>query len=318
MKTKLLVEQHFHGCYGINFNTASLDDVLELSHKLLKEGIGYIFPTLVTDSVENIKRQIKIIKEAASKQTYDTAKICGVHLEGIFLNPGKKGIHNDKYFLLPTVENFKLVEDDFIKIVTLAPELCRGQELINAGSGFANSGGGLISYLNGRNLKVQAGHCIGADLTGCSGVTHMYNAMSPVAHRKAGTALSALLNNDIYTEVIADGIHVSDDALRLLFKIKPMNKILLISDCLPCTGYNSSMPEFYFAGSKIYYDGEKAVSADGTIAGSTRLLPDIVKILAQKEMFCKQYITNSYDYHKLNPYGEIEWDEEFNIVNVTY
>ena len=57
MKTPLFIEQHFHGCYGIDFNTATVDDVLELSNKILNEGIGYIFPTLVTDSVENIKRQ---------------------------------------------------------------------------------------------------------------------------------------------------------------------------------------------------------------------------------------------------------------------
>ena len=71
MKTPLLIEQHFHGGYGVNFNTASVDDVIYLSKEILKEGIGTIFPTLVTDSVENIKQQIQIIKTAASKQTED-------------------------------------------------------------------------------------------------------------------------------------------------------------------------------------------------------------------------------------------------------
>ena len=318
MKTPLLIEQHFHGCYGVDFNTAGIDEVLETCQKLLKEGVGFIFPTLVTDSVENTKRQIRVIKEAASRQTKDMARICGVHLEGIFLNPEKKGIHDEKYFLPPTVENFKLIVDDFIKIVTLAPELTDEVPPLEGGakSLISRRGNNLLPYLHSKGIKIQAGHCIGGDLTGCDGVTHMFNAMSGISHRGSSTALSALINDNIYTEIIADGVHVSDDALKLLFKSKHLDKILLISDCLPCT--HSEVKEFNFAGSKIYFDGEKAISATGTIAGSTKLLPDIIKILGQKDMFPQQYISNSYTYHSIPHFGEIEWDEEFNIVKVTY
>ncbi len=301
MKTKLLVEQHFHGCYGIDFNKASVDDVLYLAKNILKEGVGAIFPTLVTDSVENTVRQIKIIKEASRKATYDMAKICGIHLEGIFLNPEKKGIHNSKYFLKPTIENFNLVADDFIKIVTIAPELADVE---------------LLKALRAKGIKVQAGHCVGGDLSNCDGTTHTYNAMSGVTHRGESTALSALIHDDLYTEIICDGVHVSDDAIKLLFKTKQMNKILLVSDCLPCT--HSDVKEFIFADEKVYFDGNKATSAEGTLAGSTKLLPDIVKILGKKDMFNKQYISNSYDYHHLDLGGEIEWDEDFNIVNIKY
>lgn len=301
MKTRLFVEQHFHGCYGVDFNTASVDDVLYLSQKILQEGVGYIFPTLVTDSIENTQRQIKIIKQASEKQTSDMAKICGVHLEGIFLNPEKKGIHNSDYFMTPSIDNFQQLEDDFIKIVTLAPELTQPE---------------LFEYLHNKGIKVQAGHCIGGDLSKCDGTTHTFNAMSGISHRGKSTALSALINDNLFTEIIADGVHVYDDALKLLFKVKQMNKIILVSDCLPCT--HSDITEFTFAGSKVYFDGERASSADGTIAGSTKLLPDIAKILGKKDLFSKQYISNSYDYHKLEPQGEIEWDEDFNIVKVTY
>lgn len=300
MKTKLFIEQHFHGCYGVDFNTASVDDVLYLAQRILKEGVGYIFPTLVTDNIENIQCQIKTIKSAAEKQTADMAKICGIHLEGIFLNAKKKGIHDSKYFLVPNVKNFQLLEDDFIKIVTLAPELVKDN---------------LFEYLHSKGVKIQAGHCVGGDLTGCNGVTHTFNAMSGVTHRGTSTALSALIDDNVYTEIIADGIHVSDDAIKLLCRTKQMNKILLVSDCLPCT--HSDISEFTFAGSKIYYDGDKAASKDGTIAGSTKLLPDIVKIMGKKDIFNRQYISNSYDYHRLESYGEIEWDEDFNIIKVT-
>ena len=88
------IEQHFHGCFGINFNTCTQSEVLFLAHKIKDYGIGGIFPTLVTDTVENLKRQINIIKKAAEAEASDSAKILGIHLEAVFLNPQKKGIHN--------------------------------------------------------------------------------------------------------------------------------------------------------------------------------------------------------------------------------
>ena len=314
MKTPLLIEQHFHGAYGVDFNKAGVDDIIALSYKLRNIGIGGFFPTLVTDSVQNINRQIGIIKEAAKS----CPAILGIHLEGIFINPEKKGIHNPEHFMELTVENFKKIEDDFIKIVTLAPELDKG----------------LIEYLKECGVKVQAGHCfllIGREtkaktpnliyndgspsaqntpLVRVDGATHTFNAMSGVTHRGTSAALSALIHDEVYAEIIGDGVHVSDDALKLFFKAKPDDKVILISDALPIT--YSDMKETIFADSKIYYDGDKATSDDGTIAGSTKLLPEIIKILGKKGMFKPQYIENVYHYHGLDPIGEIEWDEDFN------
>ncbi len=292
MKTPLLIEQHFHGAYGIDFNKCSADDLLFLSDKLLKIGIGGFFPTLVTDSVENTKKQIQIIKDAAKK----IPSILGIHLEGIFINPEKKGIHNEKHFLEPNVENYQKLEDDFIKIVTLAPELDNG----------------LINYLKDKNIKVQAGHCIGWG--NVNGTTHTYNAMSGITHRGFSTALKALVEDNVYTEIICDGIHVSDDAVKLLIKSKPEDKIILVSDALPIT--YSDQKETVFADSEIYYDGNIATSKDGTIAGSTKLLPEIIKILASKGLFNPKFIENTYNYHAIEPTGYIEWDEKFNIIEI--
>jgi len=302
MITKLLIEQHFHGAYGIDFNKATVNDVLDLAHHIKKEGIGGIFPTLVTDTVENTQKQIKVIKDAAEKQTSDSAKIFGIHLEGIFINPEKKGIHNPAHFLEPTIENFKKVADDFIKIVTLAPEMCRV------------SGDNLIKFLKNCGIKVQAGHCIGSDLVGCDGVTHIFNAMAGINHRSKSTSLSALIDDNIYTEVIGDGVHVNDDTLKLLFKTKPEDKILLISDSLPCT--HSNISKFVFADETVYFDGERATSAQGTLAGSTKLLPDIIKTLAKKSLFKPKFIENPYQYHKVDLKGSVEWDDNWNILKI--
>ena len=180
LKTPLMIEQHIHGAFGVDFNTAGVQDVIYLADKLLKHGIGGFFPTLVTDSFDNIKKQINVIKEAAKV----CPRILGIHLEGIFINPEKSGIHNPKHFSALTVDNYKLIEDDFIKIVTLAPELDEG----------------LIEYLHSKNVKVQAGHCVGWGKV--DGVTHIFNAMSEITHRGISTALAGVINDNIYAENI--------------------------------------------------------------------------------------------------------------------
>lgn len=304
-KSNLLVEQHFHGAFGVDFSVCESDEILTLAKNLLAHGIGGFYPTLVTDKVENIKHQIERIKDAKLKQTPEMAEILGIHLEGIFINPDKKGIHNQNLFLKPTIENYKLFEDDLIKIVTLAPELDENSEL--------------SKYLVQKGVKVQAGHCVGSDLSNCTGVTHLFNAMSGISHREGSTALSALINDDIYTEIIADGVHLNEDILELVFKSKPTDKVILVSDSLPLAG--SDLAQMSFAGSDIFYDGKKATSKNGTIAGSTAFLDEIIRKLASKspenfEKYIKMASDNLYAYHNINLKGCIYWDEDFNITAV--
>lgn len=304
-KSNLLVEQHFHGCFGVDFSTCETDEILFLAKKLLTYGIGGFYPTLVTDKIENIKCQIQRIKTAKAQQNSEMAEILGIHIEGIFINSEKSGIHDEKLFLKPSIENYKLIEDKFIKIVTLAPEL--------------DEGGKLANYLTLNGVKVQAGHCIDPDLSKCKGVTHLFNAMSGITHRESSTALSALIDDNIYTEIIADGIHLSEDILQLVFKTKPEDKIILVSDSLPIA--ESNLKEIDFAGEKIFYDGKKATSEQGTLAGSTTVLNNIVKNLATKnpesfEYYVKMASDNLYKYHNLQLKGCIYWDNNFNIVAV--
>lgn len=297
-KVELLIENHIHGAFGVDFNNCSVEDILEVSKKLLKRGIGGFFPTFVTDTVENIKKQTEIIKKAKSMQTFDMAEILGIHLEGIFVNPLKRGIQDEKLFLTPNVENYKLIEDDFIKIVTLAPELDEG----------------LIAYLKDKGVKVQAGHCVGGNLKGVNGVTHLFNAMSGINHREQSTALSALINDDVYAEVIMDLVHLSKETLELIIKSKPENKILPISDCLPLA--YGDKKEMDFCNKKVYYDGKKITSKDGTLAGSSLLVDDILKNLYNNCIDGYYYVKNLYTYHKLKVKGYIYLNESNEIVRI--
>lgn len=226
-------------------------------------------PTLATDSVGNLKKQISEIKKAMSLQNSTNtpmAKILGVHLEACFLNSAKKGIHNEQQLLKPTIENYQLIEDEIIKIVTLAPELDEDFLLCN--------------YLKERDVRVSAGHCLGADLSHVTQVTHLFNAMGEFSHRKPSTVVSALVNDDIFVELIADLKHVQKDVVKTTFNAKPLNRIILISDALPIT--HSDKVSMEFCSKNIFLKEGNAVDANGTIAGSTAFVSDIIKKLVKE------------------------------------
>ncbi len=307
IKTNGLVEQHIHGGFGIDFNKCSADDIISFAKKLPKYGISAFFPTLVTDSTENLKKQIQEIKTAQKKHLKNSAIIIGVHLEGPFINPEKKGIHNTKHILKPTIDDFKKIEDKIIKIVTIAPELDYNYEL--------------SGYLKSKNIKISAGHTLASEINFADQVTHLFNAMDGINHKKQSTATSALIDDNIYTEVIADSIHINDDVLKLIFKLKPIEKIILISDALPIT--HSAKDKITFSGEEIFLDNNTAKNKYGTIAGSTMLLNDIIKNVVSKNILdfnkaIEATTTNIRNYHNIKNNAYTYWDENLNIVKTEF
>ncbi len=304
-KTFGLIEQHIHGAYGIDFMKSSSKEICDLSEQLLQDGVAAFFPTIMTDDLNLIKERIKIIKEAQSKNSKKNSQIIGIHLEGPFINPNKSGIHDKKYIQPLNIEIFKKIEDEFIKIITIAPELDKTGEF--------------IKYLNKKNIKISAGHCECYDFQNINQVTHLYNAMGSFLHRGDSCCVKALINRKIYTEIIADSQHVSDDVLKLTFKIRPKNKIILISDALPLA--HSDKGEYMFAGQKIYNHSGKLVNAEGVFAGSSMLLCDIIKNLTDKKILkfedaIKFASSNMTFYHKVLNKLTVYWNED-NTINRT-
>ena len=269
-----LIDNHIHGSFGINFNNANYQDVKLFLSKLFERNIKGICPTLVGDSDEKIYNQLKIFKQIRKEQMQQCnseALILGVHLEGTFLNPEKSGIQDNKVFKKLTKENFKyLVGDceDIIKIVTLAPELDID----------------LIDYLIDKGIKVQAGHTLADNLGKCFATTHHFNAMPQLHHRKPSITLEALINNEIYCEIIPDLIHTSLEMFKLFLKIKPKDKVLLISDSLPSSNYDN---DIMFCNKKINKDGKDEF---GTLAGSNKTLDEICKNLIENKILTKEDI----------------------------
>lgn len=296
MISSTLVEQHIHGAFGYDFMTCSEHELIEVSKLLLNYGVGYYFPTIMTDDLTAIKERIAVVKRAIGLQSKDMSQIVGVHLEGPFINSEKAGIHEKKYIQPLDIELYRKIEDDIIKIVTLAPEL--------------DENGEFISYLKSKGVKVSAGHCVGSDLSQVHQVTHLYNAMGIFSHRMKSTIVSALATG-VPVEIIADSMHVCDDVLKITFKQKDLEQILLISDALPLA--HSEKKECIFAGQKIFNCDGKLVNKQGTLAGSSMLLCDIIKNLANKNLLnlkdaliCAS--SNQLKYHNLKNNLNIYWN----------
>ena len=268
------IDNHIHGSYGINFNFASYDEIKFVLKELFKRNIKGICPTLVGDTKENIIRQLSIFKQIQNEQKQNISNECyviGVHLEGTFLSKNKAGIQDKTTFLTPNIENFKLITGDFsdvVKIVTIAPE----------------DDVDLIDYLNEKNIITQAGHTIGDNIKNCKGTTHHFNAMNPIHHRNPSIALTGLIKDDTYIEIIADLVHLSKDVLNLIYKTKPTDKILLVSDSLPSS---NSEKDIIFCNKKINKFG---CDEFGTLAGSNMTLDNIAKNLIKENIFKKDDI----------------------------
>lgn len=305
IKTKALIEQHIHGAYGVDFLNCSVDDLLDCAKRLKEYGVCAFLPTLATAPIEVLKKQVLFIKSAMEMQNRESygAKILGVNLEACFISPQKNGIHDNSQLLDLNVDNFKLIEDEIIKLVTIAPELDKNNTF--------------SLYLKTKGIKVFAGHTEAYNLDSVDGVTHLFNAMSGIHHREKNTVTSALISDNLYCELIADGFHVDYDNVKLALKCKPKDKIILISDALPIAG--SPLQTMEFCSKQIYLKDGRAVDAKGVLAGSSLLLSDIVKKLVQNNVVSLQdaclMSSNSENLFGVEFQEFIVWDENLNIVD---
>lgn len=302
-----LVEQHIHGAFGIDFMNCEVDDVNYFASEIIKYGVCAFFPTVMTDSVDIIKERINVIKKAQKKQAKNEAKIIGIHLEGPFINPLKSGIHDKKFILPLDVKYLEKIYDDIIKIITIAPEL--------------DYNGTFINYLLSKDIKISAGHTTASDLSKVNQVTHLYNAMGCFSHRENSTVVSSLINDEIFTELIADLKHVNKDVLKITFKQKSPDKILLISDALPLSHCDKT--QMSFASQLIYNQNGNLVNKDGVFAGSSMLLSDIIRNLVKAgllsfENAIKCASSNQLKYHNIESNINIVWNDDLTIDKIIY
>jgi N-acetylglucosamine-6-phosphate deacetylase len=265
-----LIDIHFHGQAGFDVMSENPDDLRGLSLHLKKQGVAGFLATFVSTPKEEILAALETVKKVQGSEK--GAKILGVHLEGPFLHPERKGAHNPRHLRPPDLNEIKEwidVGEGIVKLVTIAPEMPGGAEAVR--------------FLVKKGVRVSMGHttttfeqAAAFKKLGVKSVTHLFNAMNPLHHRAPGLAGFALIDDDLYTEVIADGVHVSDDIARLVFRSRPKKKIILISDGFFLTK-RQEQGDVQLGGITVrtFPDGSLRL-LDGTLAGSNSTLKDIV------------------------------------------
>lgn len=270
------IDTHVHGAGGSDAMDGTEEALFTVAKTLAADGTATFLATTMTQSPENIKKALSAVKTYREKNCDEGAYIYGVHLEGPFIAEKFKGAQPLEYVAAPSVEVFREYQEasgNCIRTVTLAPEKDGAEEL--------------IKELKETGVNASVGHTSAkfADIenavkAGAVGITHTYNAQSPLHHRDIGTVGAALLLDELQTEIIADTIHVSVPAIKLLVKNKPKEKITLITDAMRAKGMPDGESEL--GGQKVFVKNGEARLADGTLAGSVLKMNVAVKNMTEK------------------------------------
>ena len=296
--TPAILDEHIHGGYGISFHNSSESEIRSLLKNLAESGTGGVLATMLPGTIEEIKKQIKVLNNIIKNPDKGSAKIFGIHLEGPFMNPKKKGIHPPEKILKPSIETYKSFEPENVKIVTLAPE--------------EDEGYNLSKYLKENGVIVSAGHSLASAEqvinAGIKQVTHLFNAMAPFNHRMPTIANEGIANPDVLAEMNSDESLLIPQTMNLIMKAKPKGKLVLISDALPNAGIKR---DFVMNDVYIHVDKNWVAKDDkNTLAGSMRFLHDIAKkLINDTNMTFKDFIR----YACVNPARNIGVYDRFKI-----
>ncbi|MDR2098073.1 MAG: N-acetylglucosamine-6-phosphate deacetylase [Spirochaetaceae bacterium] len=268
------IDTHIHGCGGYGTEDCSTDSILEISRRLAQCGVSAFNPTIYPSGEENMIQAIRAIVDAMGKES--GARIMGIHMEGPFLSPEKAGVQRPETIKAVDIELFERLwaaAEGHIVNMTVAPEIKRMHELA------------LVCRKKG--VVLQAGHTnalysnmVEGIQAGIMHATHLFNAMRQMNHHDPGAAGAVLIHYDMSCELIADGVHIHPDLVKLLMRVKPMSKIVLVTDSLKPTGQREG--PFIANGEQVKHSGGCFCRvSDGVIAGSALTMIRGVQNLVQ-------------------------------------
>jgi N-acetylglucosamine-6-phosphate deacetylase len=259
------IDIHIHGAGGYDTMDDDPRAINEISKKLIKSGVTSFLPTTMTMPVDDTQRALKNIKKAIKSGT-EGARVLGANVEGPFINEQYKGAQKADYIQKPRPE---ILEEylDIIKLITVAPEI--------------EGAKGLIKYLSDRQITVSAGHSgatyqeiMEAKEWGLTHLTHLFNAMTGLHHRKPGM-VGAALESDLSCELIADFIHIHPAVLKIVFKVKNLSEIILITDQMRAGSMGDGI--YDLGNQKVTVKNGEARLEDGQLAGSVLTLDQAVR-----------------------------------------
>jgi N-acetylglucosamine-6-phosphate deacetylase len=252
------IDAQVNGGGGVLFNNApTVDAIRRIGAAHRRFGTTGFLPTLISDDVEIMHSAIAAVREAIAQ---GVPGVLGIHLEGPYLAPARKGTHNAGKFRVPDADEIALATslDNGVTLVTLAPE----QVGVDA-----------IAAFVARGAIVAAGHTAGSYAqiragldAGVRGFTHLYNAMSPLESREPGAVGAALEDRKSWCGLIVDGVHVHPASLRVALAAKPRGKAFLVTDAMPPVGADS--PDYVLYGETITARDGVVRNAAGALAGS--------------------------------------------------
>ena len=254
-----LIDMHIHGYLGKDVCDGEEESIRTISKGLLGNGVTGWLPTTMTEDMAVIRKALDVCRNLKEEsKSWEGSEILGCHAEGPFISESKKGAQDAKYILKPDAAFVKEYRD-IIKTITLAPE--EDTEDFSA----------IREITRDTDVVISMGHtsadyeaAMASVNAGVKHATHLFNTMTPLAHRAPGV-VGAALNADISCEVIVDTFHVDASLYNMLWKLKG-RKLCFITDCLPAGGLPEG--EYTLGGQKIIYKGIVCRLEDGTVAGS--------------------------------------------------
>ncbi|HEX3941938.1 MAG TPA: N-acetylglucosamine-6-phosphate deacetylase [Acidobacteriaceae bacterium] len=267
---------HIHGAAGQDVMEGTAEALATIGAWIGARGVGGYLPTTVTSSMESTLRALDGIAHAIERPSETGAVPLGIHLEGPFLSHSKRGVHPEKLLERPSIplfDRFWQAARGHIRLMTIAPELPEALELIEHASkrGVVCS----LGHSNATYREAEAGFCAGA-----RSATHTFNAMHSLEHREPGIAGYVLDKDDLFAEILCDGIHVDPAMIRLFFKAKGPERGILITDGISATG----MPDGNYQLGDLDVTVEKGrctlAGSAGTLAGSVLTMDRAVRNFA--------------------------------------
>ncbi|OPL17459.1 MAG: hypothetical protein AVO38_00265 [delta proteobacterium ML8_D] len=260
------IDIHVHGGGGFDTMDGNYDAIKEISRAHSRFGTTAFLPTTMTMSKDRILKSLKSVNEAFVRGT-GYSEVLGANVEGPYINPIRKGAQKEEDIRNASIDEFiefNEASGNIIRITTVAPEMPGALDLIQ----WLHKHGIIISIGHSNATYEQAREGVKA---GISHVTHIFNAMTGFAHREPGIVGAALFSPEIIVEMISDGIHLHPLAMKMVTKVKEMEKIILITDAMRAAG----MPDgsYELGGQEVSVKNGEARLADGTLAGSI-LTPD--------------------------------------------
>lgn len=254
-----LVDVHIHGAVGQDFCDASPKGLARIAAYLRSKGITSFCPTSMTLPSGDLEKIFRSILEVPKAREY--ARILGIHMEGPFIAPEKKGAQKASHIHAPDLPMFRELNEACggqIRLVTIAPEQPGAMEFIEAlhGSTTISLGHSTAGYEDAKR----------AFDAGATHATHLFNAMASLHHRDPGIIGAAADSPQAMVEVICDGIHVHPSVIRMVFGLFGPDRVVLISDAMRATGMADGSYEL--GGQEVHKAGSRATLADGTLAGS--------------------------------------------------